>query len=402
MSGGQLHSGVAVGQSGCGGNGAMGGVVGGPVYSAPAYGSSVMNGMADSYIDNGSAYSANACGAPVYQPGANVGIGSIASRAARSRGNVNRVGSIFGLVMQRDYEDAVRLGGNAGGREVFSTDIDQGNMSGLGASLISRGCNGNGWEAVYWGLDDDVDFTFTDLDFTSIGGLADINHVPSGFNVFQIFNNDDNSRIYRDTEINNVEFNLLRNGGNYTTRRRRSGNFELLAGLRMFQFNESFRYIANGSGAYPGSTEYRLEAENFLLGAQLGGRNEVCLGSKLRFASAISLGLFNNHVETRQRIFDETGYTAVVAGGPAAGRDFDYAAEEDDIAMLGQIDLGLIYQLSSKIRARAGYRAMGVSGVALAVDQIPSNFQDPGLLQQSRTNGNLLMHGVYFGAEACF
>ena len=175
-----------------------------------------------------------------------------------------------------------------------------------------------------------------------------------------------------------------------------------MGGLRLFQFDESFRYVSNSVAPYPLTTEYQLQAENFLVGLQFGGRNEICLANRLRLATAATVGLFNNRAETRQRIFDETGYNPVLAGGPSAGRPFDYMAQRDDVAMMGELDLGLIYQLSSKFRARVGYRAMGVSGVALAVDQIPYDFNDPVLLQEANTNGSLFMQGVYFGTEFCF
>jgi hypothetical protein len=341
------------------------------------------------------ANSAAGCGTNVYQPGANIGLGTVRN-AAR---NVNRVGSIYGLVLRRNYEDQLRVGSNAG-QQILSDDVQHGDLSGLGFSLITRSADGNGWEVGYWGIDDDVDVTYAAPDFISIGGLANLN--LGGFSVFDIYNNADNFRIYRDSEINSLELNLLRNGGNYSTRRGRNGNFELLGGFRMFQFDESYRIVGNGSTPYPATTEYALEAENLLVGGQLGARSEVCLTNRMRLASGINFGLFNNFAETRQRVFDQAGTAATVNGGPAAGRDFDYMDSQNDIAILGELRLGLIYQLTQKLRANVGYRAFGVSGVALAVDQVPMNFEDPGLLQQSRTNGSLLLHGLYFGAESCF
>lgn len=395
---GPAGGGCATGVGGGFANGAMvsGGMVGGPVMaSAP---------MAN-YTDCGS--SGMGCG-PVYSPGANL-VGN--SRLGAGFGNrvglsggqgVNRVGSIFGVVLTRNYEDDVRLGYNGAGTEVFSGDIDQGTMSGLGASLITRNCNGSGWEAVYWGIDDDTDYSLPGPSYTDLQGLEDLNHVPSGFNVYDIFNNGTDARFYRDTEINSIAFNLLRNGGQYCTRRGQQANFELLGGFRMFQFDESFRYVSNGTGAYPMTSEYQLQAQNLLLGLQFGGRNEICLNNRWRLATAATVGLFNNHIETRQRIIDETGYSPLLAGGPSAGRPFDYSDEKDDVAFMGEFDCGLIYQLSAKMRARIGYRALGVSGVALAVDQIPYDYNDSYLLQNANSNGSLIMHGVYFGTEYCF
>ena len=250
-------------------------------------------------------------------------------------------------------------------------------------------------------MDDDSTFDFLAPDFFSIGQLQDVRFAgqTGTQSAFTFFNNVDGLRVVRDTEINNIEANLLRNGGSYNTRHGKSGNFELLGGLRLFQFDESLSILG---GDATGTAEYLLEAENFLIGAQLGARNEVCLTQRLRLATGINVGLFNNRTDTRQRIFDQDGNFATVVGGAANGHDVDYSDTQDDIAIMGEFKVGLIMQLSERFRGNVGYRALGVGGVALAEDQIPLNFTDSGLLQRSRTNGNLLLHGLYFGAEACF
>lgn len=388
--------------SGCNGQCGGGGTVqygGGGVYGDTSYGGGVA-----SYADMGEGCSSGSCGAPVYTPGASivgVGGGGVSSivQGARSGGGVNRVGSIFGVTLRRNYEDPLRIGSN-NGRDIFSDDIQNGDVTGIGASLASRNANGSGHELVYWGLDDDVTSNFNSPDFFSIGQLNDLN--LDGFTAFEQFNNADSISVHRDFEINNFEANLLRNGGSYTTRRGKSGTFELLGGFRLFQFDESFRTIASGSAPYAQSTEYRLEAQNLLLGGQLGARNEVCLTNRLRLSSSVKAGVFNNRSETRQSIFNQDGTFATVVGGPADGRDFDYSDTQDDVAVLGEFKIGLIMQVSQRFRANAGYQVLGVGGVALAVDQVPLNTLDAGLLSRSRTNQSLLLHGFYFGGETCF
>lgn len=400
---GQAMQGQAMGApmmvgDGCGTPDCGGMVQGG--YAVPQ-GGMVQGGAANcggaSYVDYG--YANNQ---PVYSPGQSIG-GSGLSRLIGGGGNANWVGGVFGLVLRRDYEDAVRLGGNAGGMELFSTDVTNGDFSGLGVSLAKRNCNGSGIEALYWGLEEADDITLAGPTYTSIGGLADLNHVPSGATMFDIYNAGDDVRLYRDTEIHNLELNMLRNGGQYTTRTGAAGNYELLAGFRLFQFNEDLRYVSNSSAAgYPMTSEYALNADNTLTGFQVGGRNEICLSQRLRLSHAATVGIFNNRAKTRQRIFDENDYSPLVGSGPAAGRSFDYGDTKNDAAFLGQIDLGLIYQFTQKARARIGYRALGVAGVALAADQIPVDFTDPHQLQRANTNGSLLLHGLYFGTEFCF
>ena len=400
------------------------------ISSAPIYGGATPcsggncggGGCADGSCGGGIAsyadYGASTYSAPVYTPGASVGA---IVESAPDNNTINRVGGFFGVVFRRNYADPVRLGSN-NGRDIFSDDIDHGDFTGQGIFLAGRKANGNGREIIYWGLDDDSTFNFASPDFVSIRQLDDLqlggqvlnpqnpqnpqNPVSppvSPQSVLSYLNSAGALSVFRDTEINNIEVNLLRNGGHYYTRHGKAANFELLGGLRLFQFDESLRLVGFDG---PESIEYRLEADNFLVGAQLGCRNEVCLTQRLRLSSGINVGLFNNRSETRQQVFDQDGTFATLTGGQAIGQtvgsNFDYTNEHDDVAILGEFRLGLIFQLTDRFRSNVGYRALGVSGVALAEDQIPLNILDAGLLKRANTNGSLLLHGFYFGSEVCF
>jgi hypothetical protein len=239
--------------------------------------------------------------------------------------------------------------------------------------------------------------------YTYLTGIGDLNHIPSGATVGDIYNAGDSVRLYRDTEIYNFEFNMLRNGGQYTNWRGAQANYELLAGFRLFQFNEELRYVSNSSApGYPTTLDYSLDAENTLAGFQVGGRNEVCLSRRWKMTGGASFGLFNNYIETNQRITDETGYSPRIATGPATGRPFDYSDDKNDAAVLGQFDLGLTCCLTRHARARVGYRALGVAGVALAAHQIPADFTDPDALGNANANGELLLQGLVYGLEFCY
>ena len=261
-----------------GGSGSHGGVPTAPPMNYVGSGGSNVA----SYADLG----ASSCGAPVYTPGASVGggIGSIVQDARADGGDgVNRVGGVFGVVLRRNYEDPLRIGGAADGRAIFSDDIRNGDVSGVGASLARRKANGSGSELIYWGLSDETRSTFDNPAFFSIGQFEDLN--LDGDTVFRTFNNVTSISVFRDFDINNFEANLLRNGGNYTTRSGKSGNFELLGGFRLFQFDESLRIIGNGTTSLgrPGTTEYRSEADNFLLGGQMGCSKRNLLGQTFAF-----------------------------------------------------------------------------------------------------------------------
>lgn len=365
----------------CGGASFAGAGYSAPVYSAPSY--------------SAPSYSAPA----IYSPGSSIGgVGAIVGRAGGGSGR-NLVASVSALAFVRDYEDRRLIARNPAGGLLFTNQADHDTIGGVDFALASRKSNGNGWEARYFGLYPDTDSaTLTGARVYAVGlrGLDRLDY--SGTNLATFFDNGTSQTVTRDTDINSIEFNLLRNGGNFCTRRGRRGNFEMLAGFRYFQFDEQFTY-STADGTTP--IDYRLNADNTLLGAQLGSRGEICISKRIRLAGGIRTGIFNNHVNTNQRITDPTG--AVFATVPSAGnRSFDYSDEQNDVAFLSEIDLGVIYQLSHRARLRVGYRALGIAGVALATDQIPYEFDNTLATESANTNGDLMLHGGYFGTEFCF
>jgi len=309
------------------------------------------------------------------------------------------VASVSALAFVRDYEDRRLIARNPAGDLLFTNQADHDAIGGVDFALASRKSNGNGWEARYFGLFPDTDSaTLTGAQVSAVG-LRGLDRVSfGGVSADTLFANGTSQTVTRDTDINNVEFNLLRNGGRFSTRRGRQGNFELLGGFRYFQFDEEFAY-STADGATP--IDYRLNADNTLLGLQIGSRAEVCLGKRLRLTGGIKTGIFNNNVDASQQITDPTG--SVFATVPSQGdRNFDYSDEQNDVAFLSEIDLGLIMQFSQRARLRVGYRAIGVSGVGLATDQIPFEFDNVLATERANTNGSLQLHGGYFGTEFCF
>lgn len=407
---GSIQGGVTYGSApcgtggGCGTSAGCGGSIGAysPVYGAPAYnyGSAAYN-AAPAY--SGTVYSGANCGAaPVYSPGS-FGVAA----AARRTNSANRTFGIRGLFFEREYEDNRRLSYNGNGEELFSRDADLGHMGGVETFLTSRNCNGNGWELRYWGLyPQQADVTLLGAPIyatTALTGLQWLTHGPSGANVQDIYNFANNHRLYRDNEITNVEFNLLKNGGCFTNRLGKQVNYELLSGFRWFQFDETLRYSAFGNfGGYPTDLNYEIDVENTLLGLQFGGRTETCLAQRWRLAFSTKVGIFNNHVTARQRMYDENGINPFINTGIYTNTPYDFESEQDRFSMLGELDLGLIYQFSGCARATIGYRALGISGVALAPDQIPYDFSNVREIERVNTNGDLILHGGYAGLEWCY
>ncbi|MDE0936165.1 MAG: hypothetical protein OSA89_09635 [Mariniblastus sp.] len=359
-------------------------------YSSPTWGNTVLPNRV-----GGSPIQLSNCD-PRGNFGAPTGCGSGACEACQQAGNrqrnANLVGGVFGITFRRDYEDDLCYGYNLNGDTIDSTDADLQSMNGLGASLARRNECGKGWESIFWYLEDEATASLEGTTFTHLTGLDSIDHTPSGDTIEDIYNAGCCSEIYRDTEILNFEFNLLRNGGEYTMRGCQKASFEFYGGFRLFSFDESIRYGSHsGDASYPSWTEYQIDANNMLAGFQLGCRNEISLTDRIRLTLSGSGGGFSNFIETQQVISDDNGYMAM-----------DYSSSANQISLLGQFDAGLSMQVSRRLRAQVGYRLLGISGVSLAGDQVPYNFGHAYDLENSDVNGSLLLHGMYYGGEFCF
>ena len=49
---------------------------------------------------------------------------------------------------------------------------------------------------------------------------------------------------------------------------------------------------------------------------------------------------------------------------------------KDDVAMLGQLDVGFTYHWSDRFRLTSGYRMVGVTGLSLTTNQLSQDLAD--------------------------
>ena len=318
----------------------------------------------------------------------------------------NWIASVSGLFFQRDYEDNVRLASNSTGDNLSTNDADEQTFDGYGLSLASRNSSGSGIEASYWALNPgSVTATISGQITPTITNLDQLVYPQTGDNLFDIYSYAVSQSVTRDTDINNLELNLLRQGGSYC-RWNRQGYRELFGGFRWFEFSESLQYATfTDTASYtnlPSEFYYNLQARNRLLGLQGGVRNELKFGSKLRFFSSVQGGIFNNNIRTMQNITDVYGDLVQVNAGPGTGRPFSYNDEKNDVAYLGELNFGINLHLSYNTRLRLGYRVLGVSGVALAANQLPFRYDNPEELLRAKSNSSLLLHGGFYGIEVSF
>lgn len=313
--------------------------------------------------------------------------------AAPSR---NYFGGLYGLAFDRDFEDDVFLTRNPAGAILRSTDADTGTLGGLETVFGTRTAAGIGWEARYWGLfADEATANLTGTSFqTYLVDLQNLIWPATGDTVLDVFDRGTDHTIRRDNELHNVELSMLRRGGSFNGFRGRGGSYEMLAGFRWFEFDEEFCWHVTGP-VDPVFLSYNTEVGNTLLGFQLGGRTETYWTQRLRFFTTNKVGVYNNRARATQVISNTAGAYATVNG-----TDFNFTDDKNDVSFLGELDLGTAYHLSPCSRLVTGYRLIGVSGIALAPNQY-NNFNFEPAIRDIQTNGDLILHGAFFGFEFC-
>lgn len=329
--------------------------------------------------------------------------------------------SLNGLVFNRDNDDDVMLTFQTGDGEPLLTTRDaEMDWSGGFEARFGRyfNCGRNAIEASYWGIYPSAQ---TSTVFAA-GALGDLNTpltfdslvIPgSGLNVIDFFNagTAQLNQVRRSYEAHNVEVNLLGLagfggaggccgsscggcGGGLT--------FTYLLGPRLLRFSENMLFASDvADTTFTGTADelaYIIDVKNSLVGFQLGGRADWCLGRRLGLYSGIKFGIYGNEMRQCQTIQDGLGDIAEVTAGPFAGEFYDIKSRGTDFSTLGELDLGMALRISPCWSVNLGYRVVGVSGVALAPSQIPRSFFDN--LQEVRridSNGDLILHGGYAG-----
>jgi len=108
------------------------------------------------------------------------------------------------------------------------------------------------------------------------------------------------------------------------------------------------------------------------------------------------VGVYGNDIDVRQYMVSPSGLVRFID----TGENFDVTASKTDVAMMGEVRLGASYQATRRLRVYGGWRAIGVSGIALATDQAPSSFISAAqLANYVNSNGSLILHGLQTGVE---
>ena len=339
-----------------------------------------------------------------------------ASRPRRS--SVYSTAGASALIFDRNFGSNRNFSTNAAGDVLSSNNATNGLIGGVDAFIGRRRASGRGWEARYFGLypiDTSIQIGNNARNLlpglnqlgTNISGTGPLARVQ-GPSAGDLFDRDDTHVLTRQAEINNAEFNFLKCGAP----RFRARQTEFLLGFRYFQFGETLLHqglnVPNGDPNFlgPNSADYLSSVENNLLGIQIGTRSDFQLRRRVTVHLGVKAGAFYNDIDTRQRVdYNQPNGSTTnprVAGGTLSGQLFDIGASDDVRSVLGEVDASISYQLSESSRIRVGYRAVAITDIAFASDQIRDDFTDATALQSPVADDDLTLQGIHIGLELAY
>ncbi len=170
-------------------------------------------------------------------------------------------------------------------------------------------------------------------------------------------------------------------------------------GFRWFQVKDELQYAYNvdGTAGYQATDIYEdIETRNNLYGYQFGSRLIYCLNCCWNLHVGGKFGIYGNHAELRHRVgtLTETAYR----NGVSTDR-IDTSYSDTALSTLGELDLGLGFRLSCACSIRGGYRLLGITGVANAVESLPTNYSSVAASGKVYADDSYVLHGGYVGLE---
>jgi hypothetical protein len=156
----------------------------------------------------------------------------------------------------------------------------------------------------------------------------------------------------------------------------------LLAGFRYTKLNEQFDFASSSNAAVPfnhtqgannftangASSDYNVNADNNLAGAQVGGDIWISLIQGLRFGMEGKAGLYNNHYSLTSRMTaSPIDATAVDNNGdPIVNPSLFERHRDDQAAFISEASIDLVADILPSVSLRGGYEVLTISSIVLA------------------------------------
>jgi len=187
----------------------------------------------------------------------------------------------------------------------------------------------------------------------------------------------DRMRFHYSSALNNAEVTLVRPAA--------WNDLALLAGFRYVGLREQFGISSFDGDA--GASDYTIDAENHLFGAQVGGRLQKQRGRfGLDFVG--KAGLFASFAQQHTFLGDSNN-TVTLRNSTTRGCQ---------AAFLGELGLTGKFELTRGLWFRGGYSALWLEGVARAPDQL--DFTDTATSGTALVYRSAFLHGPNVGLEA--
>jgi hypothetical protein len=171
---------------------------------------------------------------------------------------------------------------------------------------------------------------------------------------------------------------LSRNhSGEVNLRRELTDRVTVLGGFIFLELNETFD-IRSSAGSFSSATD------NDLYGFQIGGDLYLAQIRRSVLFSTLKSGVYYNNAD-------------VMAEALSGNAIIKFVDDEDDVAFVGDVAVGLLIPMGSHAEFRIGYQGLYLEGVGLAPDQSDnySLFTASGSLDSS----TLLYHGGFVGID---
>jgi hypothetical protein len=208
-------------------------------------------------------------------------------------------------------------------------------------------------------------------------------------------------RLWRRDEFHDIEVNLIRQ--QLTWGCGSPWDVGWSVGVRYFRFRENLTFGSLMSGHQWGEEGGMYEGyfsdtiANNLIGPQFGFQAAYNLGSGVRLFCTPSVGVYANIMDGS---FEAHTGDGVNGRGPYGF--YPIHATKGGVAFLTQIDVGADWQISRNWGLRVGYRAVAMTGMALADDQFPQYMVDTLDVSDIQPTGSLLLHGAFAGVTYNF
>jgi hypothetical protein len=286
------------------------------------------------------------------------------------------------------------------------------------------------WEVAWWGIDRDVQDQFVDgpltpnfryygminyagLEYDPGTGVQGVNdfynyQVPiTGPGAETVLS----QRVRTNFSAQNLELNMLRlplyMGGCGCDPCASPFTITGLCGVRYFAFNDDWEFATEWddgnalAGWRNGTNElfHDIQMDNDLVGFQLGANMNYCVASRWNFFWDTNFGFYNNHISQYQRMYNPIVGDATFAQD---GRDFSVMSSKNEVAFLGEMRLGGGFLITQHWRGILAYRAIAISGVALAPDQIRPEYNSWTDTARINADSSIIIHGAQAGIECNF